>query len=363
MNATEDRYHRQHILSEIGKEGQKKFEDATVLIAGVGALGCMSAEIMTRAGIGRIILMDRDIVETSNLHRQFLFNEQHAKDSAPKVFAAKSALSEINSSVEFVCYNEEISQKTLQSLESENINLILDGLDNFQTRMLLNDFSVRHNIPFIYTAAIATQAVCYPILPKSQSCLTPWEKLNRASKCLACLFEEIPPIGLSPTCNVGGVLPSLISMIAGLQTTEAFKILLEQWDMVSDQLFLSDIWYNSHQYCNIESEKADTKCSCCGERQFSFLEGNAHNNTSKLCGKNAIELRPVKTFKATNLDAFSQSLPSDSIKAKSKYHLKLEISDRGKAYELVLFPTGRSIIKGTTSEDEARRIYEKYIGG
>ncbi len=206
-----ERYSRQILFREIGRAGQEKLLNSRVLLVGCGALGASHAEILARAGVGFLRIVDRDFVELTNLQRQTLYSETDARERLPKAIAARNRLAEINSEVETDAVVADVNHSNIENLVKD-VDLVLDGTDNFQIRYLVNDACVKFGKPWIYGAAVSAYGTTMTIFPNE----TP---------CLRCIFEEMPAAGSAPTCDTAGVIQPIISSISAIQTTEALKIL------------------------------------------------------------------------------------------------------------------------------------------
>jgi len=217
----DSRYSRQTRFAPLGEEGQKKIRAARVAIVGCGALGTMEAEILARAGVGFLRLIDRDFVEWSNLQRQFLFDESDAREGLPKAVAAGNRIARVNSEVKVDAQVADLHAASVQEL-LEDIDLILDGTDNFETRFLINDAAVDANIPWIYGAAVASYGIKMAIDPGRTACLR-------------CVYPE-PPEGAQPTCETEGVLAPVTAAIAALEAADALKMLAQGREAVDARL-------------------------------------------------------------------------------------------------------------------------------
>src|SRR5437867_5664924 len=269
-----ERYSRQVLFQPIGREGQEKLGRARVLLVGCGALGSVLAEILVRAGIGRLTLADRDYVDESNLQRQSLYTEADAREGLPKAVAAVRHLREINSAVEIVERIADVNAQSVASLVQEQ-DLILDGTDNFETRYLLNDASLQWNIPWIYGACVGSYGLCLAFVPGQ----TP---------CLRCVLEQLPPPGSSPTCDTVGVIGPIVHLVAGLESAEALKILTGNLKQLNHKLVTLDVWENRISSLDLMNLAPTGQCPACGERKFDFLEGGHEAQARSLCGRDAV---------------------------------------------------------------------------
>ncbi len=335
-----ERYSRQILFSPIGKTGQEKLKNSRVLLVGCGALGAAHAEVLARGGVGFLRIVDRDFVEFTNLQRQTLYSESDAKERLPKAIAAKNRLAAINSEVEIDAIVADVNHSNIESYVKD-VDLILDGTDNFQIRYLLNDACVKHTKTWIYGAAVSSYGTTMTIFPNE----TP---------CLRCIFEEIPNAGSSPTCDTAGVISPIISSISAIQTTEALKILTGNFDKLHKSLIQIDVWQNDWR--KIKLGKPNEDCECCAKQNFEFLDAEASEFSAVLCGRNAVQIAPKPT--EIDLKNLAEKLKSHGEIKLNEYLLRLTFED----YELTIFRDGRAIIRGTDDVSTARSIYAKYIG-
>jgi adenylyltransferase/sulfurtransferase len=336
----ENRYARQEILQNIGNEGQQKLAKSHVIIIGCGALGTVAANNLTRTGVGKISILDRDFVELNNLQRQMLFDEKDVGE--PKAIAATRKLKSINSEIEIIPIVKDLNHTNVEEIIKE-ADLVLDGTDNIQTRMLINDVCVREKIPWIYTGAIGTSGMTMNILP--------------GAACIRCLYPSIPKPGALPTCDTMGVLNTITVIMGSMASTEAIKILLGEAKPENEHdssLVVYDTWNNS--FDNILVRKNE-KCECCAKGNFDYLNSEDQEVITSLCGKNAIQITPANA-KEINLRGLASKLePLGSVKC-ADFILLFKIEK----YEISLFRDGRAIIKGTNDKNVAKSIYARYIG-
>ncbi len=337
----DNRYSRQILFGQIGKIGQEKLINSRILLVGCGALGASHAEMLARAGVGKIRVVDRDFVEFSNLQRQTLFSESDAKERLPKVIACKNRIAKINSEVEVEAIVADVNYSNIENLIA-NCDLIIDGTDNFQVRYLVNDACVKHKKTWIYGAAVSSYGVTMTIIPGE----TP---------CLRCVFEEIPSAGSSPTCDTAGVIMPIISTISAVQVTEAFKILTGKFDKLHRSLMQFDVWENDWR--KIKLGKPSEDCVCCGMREFEFLDAENVEFFTTLCGRDSVQ---ISAPKLTQLDLikFAATLKNLAEVKQNEYLVRFTIE----SYELTIFKDARAIIKGTDDFTVARSLYAKYVG-
>ena len=335
-----DRYSRQILFSAIGEAGQKRIKAAKVVLVGCGALGTVSSEMLTRAGIGKLTLIDRDFVEESNLQRQSLFTEKDAQQGLPKAAVAERELRAINSDVEVEGVIEDVTWQNIDRLCRDS-DLIVDGTDNFETRFLMNDFAVKEKVPWIYGACVGSYGVAFAF------------QANR-SPCLQCLFEQPTDVGTTETCDTAGILAPIVHVIAAFQVAQSLKILVGE--SPPQEILQIDVWTGTWQ--TISAEKArNQQCRCCGKHQFHFLEGQENKKLTRLCGRNAVQISPPRPTRS-DFQKISKRLDKSAQIDLNEYLLRIRVD----GYEIALFADGRSIIRGTDDFTEARAIYAKYIG-
>lgn len=369
-----ERYHRQMLLPFVGEAGQKRLAESTAVVVGCGALGCTSASWLVRAGVGRVRLIDRDVVETTNLQRQLLYTEADAADRVPKAVAAKRQLEAANHVVEIEAVVDDLDYRNAEDLLGD-ADVIVDALDNFETRFLINDITVRHGIAYVYGGAVATVGMVYPVLPHTEAGDAPWEAPcdKIIGPCLRCLFGGAPSPGpdSGPTCDTAGVLGPGVGIVASFQASEALKILLGQWSMVSRSMLHVDLASNTIRQMDV-SDSVDPACVCCGDFEFEYLEGKFASRTTKLCGRNAVQLSRGgqrvgdATVAASGVALAALASRLELIGAAVKHNelmLRAEVKDGERTYELTVFENGRAIVKGTEDPAEARSVYARYVGG
>jgi adenylyltransferase/sulfurtransferase len=336
-----ERYSRQILFSPIGKNGQEKLLSSRVLLVGCGALGAAHAEILARAGVGFLRIVDRDFVETTNLQRQTLFSEADALNRLPKAIAAKNRIAEINSEIEVEAIVADVNYSNVEEL-IKDIDLVLDGTDNFQIRYLINDACVKLKKPWIYGAAVSSYGATMTIFPEK----TP---------CLRCIFEEMPDAGSAPTCDTAGVIQPIIASVAAIQTTEALKFLTENLNSMHRSLIQIDVWRSDWRKIKLSAPNAD--CETCGKRNFQFLNAETNDFSAVLCGRDSVQIVPPRLTKI-NLGILADRLTNLGTVKVNEYLLRFNAGD----YELTVFRDGRAIIRGTDDVSTARSVYAKYVG-
>jgi molybdopterin-synthase adenylyltransferase len=340
-----EKYSRQILFAGIGEEGQGKILKASAVLIGCGALGTAVAGLLVRSGLGRFRVIDRDFVELSNLQRQTLFDEADARQALPKAVAAERHLRAINSGVEVEgIVADLIPQNALELLSG--FPLILDGTDNFQTRLLLNDAAVSLGIPWIYAAVVGSYGVTMTIRPSETACL-------------ACLLESDEPGGMSSlgnelTCDTAGVLGAAAGAIASIESIEAIKILSGQPGALHGRLVSCDVWTGKFQ--SIRTERNPT-CRACARREFRFLAGDAQPHIT-LCGRDSVQIHERgRQLNLAELGRRLRGAASAPVKS-NDFLLRFCVSP----YEVTVFADGRAIVKGTKDPAIARSLYARYIG-
>lgn len=311
-------------------------------IVGCGALGSQLAETMVRAGVGRVRLIDRDIVEESNLQRQTLFTEADARALRPKALAAKARLETVNSEVAIEARVEDLTWDNVSGL-LDGVDLFLDGTDNFDTRYVLNDLSIETGIPWIYGACVGSYGLVLPVLRGA-----------RKTPCLRCVLGDAPPPGSSPTCDTAGVIAPIVQVIAGLQGAEALKILSGHPEAVSVGLVSIDVW--SSQFDRIDLSRTEPSCDACVSGVFVTREHSA--GEAFLCGRDAVQIRPPEKGMALDIDDFAVTWRALGDVTLSEHVVRLREANS----EMLLFRDGRALIKGTADLGRARAIYARLIG-
>ena len=336
-----ERYSRQILFREIGKNGQTKLLNSRVLLVGCGALGAAHAEMLARAGIGKLRIVDRDFVEFTNLQRQTLFKESDAAERLPKAIAAKSRIAEINSEIDVEAIIADVNHSNVESL-IDNCDLILDGTDNFQVRYLLNDACVMHGKTWIYGAAVSSYGTTMTIIPGE----TP---------CLRCIFDEMPDAGSAPTCDTAGVIMPIIATVSAAQVAEALKILVGDNDSLHRSLMQFDVWAHDRQRIKLGEPNPD--CKCCGQKIFEFLDAEAQEFAAVLCGRNAVQIAPPAQTKI-DLVSLAKRINFVTDVKQNEYLLRFMSGEN----EITVFRDGRAIVKGTDDISAARSLYAKYVG-
>lgn len=336
------RYSKQTLLPQIGPKGQEKISNPSIAIVGIGALGSVSANLLARAGVGRIRLIDRDFLELQNLQRQVLYDEDDLKESLPKAVAAKRKLEKINSEINIEAEPSDLNAETIEGLLG-GIDLIIDGTDNFETRFLVNDFSLKKRIPWIYGAAVGTEGLTYVILPGQ-------------GPCLRCLFEDSPGAGEFKTCDTTGILAPIAHWVASFQAIEALKLMASGPAEVDRRLWKADLWKKEFKSFDV-SHLFTGPCSGCQEGEYPYLEKERGSRTVSLCGRNAVQIYQDQK-NPIDFQNLAQKLSTFGAVQYNEYLLKASIDP----FEITVFSNGRAIIQGTQDAGQAKSVYSKYIG-
>ncbi|HZD77594.1 MAG TPA: ThiF family adenylyltransferase [Acidobacteriaceae bacterium] len=349
-----DRYSRQVLFAPIGEAGQQRLAAATVALVGCGATGAAAAALLARAGVGTLILIDRDFVEASNLQRQVLFDEADAAAATPKAEAARRQIARFNSDVNVHAHVADLVPANIHEL-LKDANLILDATDNFETRYLINDYAVQqsspergshdslergsHLVPWIYAAAVGAYAATMNILPGETACL-------------ACLFPQ-PPTGPVETCDTAGILNTAVNLAASIQVTEAIKYLTGAREAMRRTLLSWDLWQNERS--EITAAHPRPGCQVCGARDFAHLRGEGRPHIT-LCGRNSVQIH--EHHRPVDLAAAAERLrPHGEVRQNG-----LLLQFRRGPHTLTLFADGRALIQGTTDIALARTLYARFVG-
>jgi molybdopterin/thiamine biosynthesis adenylyltransferase len=336
----EERYSRQILFRGIGVEGQRRLAAGRVAIVGCGATGSALTQLLARAGVGKLRIIDRDYVEASNLQRQSLFDEADAEESLPKAIAAARKIAALNSEIVVEARVEDVVPHNIEAL-LEGMDVILDGTDNFETRYLVNDYAVKASLPWIYAAAVGSYGVTLNVLPGKTACL-------------ACIFPDTPR-GMVETCETSGILNTAVNVVASVAATEAVKLLVggEALGRLRETLWSLDVWTN--EQAEIAAGKPRAGCRACGERNFVHLMGEGRPHIT-MCGRNSVQIH--ERARPIDFAEMQRRLESLGVVKHNEFVLKFW----REPYEMTLFPDGRAIIKGTTDTGVARSLYARYVG-
>jgi molybdopterin/thiamine biosynthesis adenylyltransferase len=336
----EERYSRQTRFAPIGAEGQARISAARIALIGAGALGSVSAELLVRAGAGFVRIIDRDFVELSNLQRQSLYDEDDVRQNLPKAVAAAAKLRRINSTIQIEGIVDDVNPSTVEDY-IHDVDLVLDALDNFETRFVINDACAKHSRTWIYSAAVGSYGLVMPVIPGK-------------SPCLRCMLGSLPAPGTSPTCDTAGVIGPITHIVASMQAAEALKLICGAIQPADLRLVTYDVWSNAFHRLDLGTETMVT-CPVCSEGRYDYLDGSPLR-TITLCGRNAVQLIPAVKGDM-DFQRLSKSFPATGVQF-NEFLMKCSAPP----YELTLFKDGRAIVKGTEEAAMARSVYSKIVG-
>ena len=338
-----DRYRRQMRFAPLGEEGQRRLAGARVLVCGCGALGSVAADLLVRAGVGTVRIVDRDFLEPDNLHRQVLFDESDAAAELPKAVAAANRLRKINSSVVVESIVADVTAANIAAVAGD-VDAIVDGTDNFETRYLVNDFALSTGKPWVFGGCVGAEGQVMAILPGDTACL-------------ACIIPEPPPAEMQPTCETAGVIGPIVAAVAALQSAETLKILSGRLDAVSRRMAILDLWGNQLRSVGVQ-RLADDACRACARRDFAWLDGRRGVAAAVLCGRNAVQLA-ASGEGGVSLRELAAKLQAAGRVTGNDFLLRLEVEK----YRITVFADGRTIVGGTDDVAEARAVHARYVGG
>lgn len=336
-----ERYSRQILFEGIGEAGQRRLHEASVLVVGCGALGSAQVEMLARAGVGHLLIVDRDFVEESNLQRQTMFTEQDARERVPKAVAAARRVAEINSDVRCEAEVTDVSNANVERLVTGR-DLVLDGTDNFATRFLLNDACVKHGVAWVYGAAVGSYGVTMTVRP-------------RTTPCLRCVFPETPAAGSAPTCDTAGVIMPIISVVAAVQVSEALKLVAGREESLHGSLMQFDVWRN--EWRRIKLGEPERDCPTCALARYETLDAEAGDFAAVMCGRDAVQVSPRNAARVDLNELAARLRGAGEVKV-NPYLVRLRAGD----YELTVFADARAIIRGTDDVTTARTLYARYVG-
>ena len=333
-----ERYARQIALPFVGRDGQAKLGAAKITVVGCGALGTVSAELLVRAGVGCVQVIDRDIVELSNLQRQLLYTERDAAERLPKALALTAHLKAINSTVEVLDVVADMSGSKAQKLLSDS-TAVVDGTDNYATRFTINDACLELGLPWVYGGALGSRGMTATFRP--------------GGACFRCLFNELPALGAGESCEHLGVLASVTAIVGALQVAEVIKLLVAP-ELVRESVFEFDIWKGGFHTFPLEHDRG---CPACQGGQRLFLTDEFTSQAGVVCGRNSVLLSAVTG--EVDLPALARVLAARGLEVKqTMFSLRVEFLAR----EIIVFGDGRALINGTSDALEARRIYQAVLG-
>ncbi len=336
--APEDRYSRQIRFSPIGTDGQRRLRTATVAVVGCGALGSACAEQLARAGVGTLRLIDRDVVESSNLQRQTLYTESDAADCLPKAIAAARRIALINAEIACEPLVSELCAANAVAL-LRGATLVIDGSDNFLARHLVNEACCLLGTPWIYGACVGAYGVSAAILPGTTACLR-------------CIQPDLPTAGDMPTCDTAGIIAPAVHLVAAWQVAEALKILVGDVDSVRRELWSCDLWRGGFQKVNLTTAR-DPACPACGVDATRPLLRSGDDPVVVLCGRDAVQVRRG----ALDLAAAARLLAGRTTFANGHFVRWVDGNVTATA-----FADGRVLVQGAASPVAARAFCDRWLG-
>lgn len=345
--SSSSRYDRQTRLPMIGQSGQQLIRESRVAVLGCGALGTVAADILARAGVGFLRLIDRDVVEWTNLQRQSLFLEADAEAGRAKAEVACERLRLANSAIELEPIVADASVDTIASMLAD-IDLVIDAADNFAIRFLLNDYSLQHRIPWVHGGCVGTSGQVMFFT-------------GQGKPCFRCLVPQMPPAAAIATCDTAGVLGSATHAIASLQATEALKWLSGHPEAIRRRVWSIDFWGNRNREVDFPPELCET-CPACARGEYSFLEGLADETAGEpqvLCGRQAVQL-PAPPTTAVSLDVLARRWRDLGAVQSTKFFVRLTLPDQE---TLTVFRDGRTVVDGTDDVAKAKSLHARFVGG
>jgi adenylyltransferase/sulfurtransferase len=344
MNRPE-RYSRQMRFAGIGEDGQRRISSSRVLLVGCGALGTVIADMLVRAGVGFLRIIDRDFVDLSNLQRQVLFDEHDVAEHLPKAIVAATKLGKINSQITIEPVVADVNPNNILGL-MDGVDLILDGTDNFETRFLVNDAALERKLPWIYGGVVGSHGHTLPIFPGE-------------SACLRCIIEVPPDPGMTDTCDTAGVISPAVHVVASLQVAAALKILSGQRELVTPKLAVVDVWDGSFRQLDVSQLRPENQCPACVQGKRDWLQGKNTSQSVVLCGRNSVQITPGQPMTLSLADLAKDWQPLGGV-MQNPFLARLSVENPD--YEITVFKDGRAIIQGTDDPTVARTLYARYVG-
>ena len=335
--STPSRYARQEIFAPIGAEGQRRIAASSAAVVGCGALGSNIANGLARSGVGRLRIVDRDFVELSNLQRQALFDEDHVRRRLPKAIAAVERLARINSAVQLEAEVGEVSPANIESL-LDGCDIVLDGTDNIDARLLLNDACLKARVPYIFGGAVGATGMTMAIIADQ----TP---------CFRCLLGTLPEPGTAPTAATAGILNATTAVVAALQCTQALRILTGTFEPRGEVLCI-DVW--DGELCAMTVPRAPD-CPACVERRFEFLTSRPAARPAPVPGTNSVRL-PSRG--PVSLDRLVAAWRAAGAVAANPWLASLAVGE----HEIIVFADGRGLVRGTEDVGLAVDLFERHVG-
>lgn len=338
-----DRYSRQTRFAPLGAEGQARLAAARIAIVGCGALGGASAMALARAGVGYLRLIDRDLPERSNLPRQVLFDEADVAAGLPKAVAAARHLERINSAA---CSEPVVADLTVARVDEllADVDLVVDGTDNFEARFLVNEFCCRAGLPWIHGGAIGAEGRVLSVVPGRTACLR-------------CLVPDPPAPGSLPTCDTAGIIGPAALVVGAVQAAEAMKLVALGADSADNRLLVCDLWAGQWRTIDLSGLAAEG-CPTCRGRDFPWLDGRLGGRPTALCGRDAVQV-PAAAAGGIDLTAVAARLAAVGPTTANAWLVRADVEA---GIRLSVFADGRAIVFGTRDEARARAIVARYVG-
>ena len=332
------RYSRQLALSTIGEQGQRQLKNARVGVIGVGGLGCFSAVQLAAMGVGSLTLVDQDVVDLTNLHRQILYDTSHV--GYPKVEIAQKKLHALNPHLNIHALPITISEITASTVVKD-VDIVIDGLDRLQPRYAINKACNEHHIPYIYAGALETYGNVSTMLPGETACLE-------------CYLGTVNDEGL-PTCETAGVLTPILAIIASIQVSEAIHLILGRSPALRGKVLFIDV--NSLSFTNLEIQRRED-CPVCGTATAYDHQQTLDTKIISLCGKDSFMASPHNPLEINLSNAINTLKNHYTITLQSELGLALTTSA---GVSINLMKTGNALLKGVSSEKDAQTIYAQLL--
>lgn len=343
LDPRDQRYASQIRLSAIGAAGQARLRAGRAVVIGVGATGSAIAEALVRAGVGHVRVVDRDVLELGNLHRQVLYDEDDLAAGEPKAEAARRRLARMNREVEVEAVVADLQPSNARALVRD-AHVVLDGTDTFLTRLVLNDACLEAGTPWVYAGVVGTAVHGFPILPGQPPCFR-------------CYVGEVPAPGTVETCETAGVLGSAVLVASGLAATEGLKLLLGHQAQAAHGLLVLDAWTRESRLLGLSP---DPDCPACAGR-YELLAGPGGESAS-LCGRDAVALRAPAADQVVDLEGLAARLaPLGALPTRNRFLVRFAPSEAPEL-SLTVFRDGRAIVQGTRDLAAARGLYARYVG-
>lgn len=336
---TSRRFERQTRYAPLGESGQEALARARVLVVGTGALGGALAQLLHRAGVGTLVLADRDVVDETNLPRQVLFDERHAVEGTPKVEAAAETLERGGGPTRLELHAVHVGAENLPAL-AQGCDLVLDGTDNLPTRYLINDHAIRSGTPWIYGGVVGGGGLLMPVLPG-------------AGPCLRCVFRDPPPPGTLPTCDTAGVLAPAVGAVASMQAGLALRLLAAPADL-EPALIELDAW--GGEVRRVRAPR-DPDCPCCARGEHPWLDAPDTGQAVTLCGRDTVQVRGAGGRPDMDRVAARLEGVADEVRRAGPL-LRFDVD----GVRVTLFPDGRALLEGTDDVDRGLALYDRYVG-